>query len=107
MVNSDLARRTWGVHDEATPDEKARASRYIASVADGPADCRLLLDVLGLLPALLTVEHGMPGYRKGCRCKRCRKANANRNQRQRAAAQRTTTVTDCPINTTTNYGGTE
>ena len=101
-MSSDLSRRTWGVNDEATPAEKTRASRYVASIADSPEDCRFLLDVLGLLPARMTVTHGMPGYRQGCRCERCVAANRRRLQRQHA-----TTTADCPINATTNYGGTE
>lgn len=88
---------------ENTTVEKERASLFVTSVATSPADCRELLDVLGLLPKLLTVDHGMPGYRKGCRCKQCRKANANRNQKQRAA-RRVTTTADVPINTTTTGG---
>lgn len=102
MSSSDLSRRTWGVNDEATPAEKEKASRYVASVADSPADCRHLLDVLGLLPRLLTVDHGMPGYQAGCRCERCKAANKRRLKRQRA-----TTTADVPINTTTTFGGTE
>jgi hypothetical protein len=86
-MSLDLNRRTWGVHDSAAPEEKEAAARYVASVAEDAADCRQLLDALGLLPKRLTVvEHGMPGYRAGCTCKRCRKANQNRNRRQRAAA---------------------
>lgn len=87
---------------ESTPEQIGRASLFVASIATSPGDCRQLLDVLGLLPTRMTVEHGMPGYRKGCRCVRCRKANANRNQKQRAA--RRTTTADVPINTTTGGG---
>lgn len=103
-MSLDLNRRTWGVHDEASPQEQQRAARYVAAVATSADDCRQLLDVLGLLPKLLTVKHGMPGYRAGCRCKRCRKANANRTQKQRA--RHATTTADCPINTTTSGGPT-
>jgi hypothetical protein len=96
-VSLDLDRQTWGVHDTATTDEKTAASRYVASMAVDAADCRLLLDVLGLLPKRLTVtEHGMRGYRQGCTCPVCRKANQARSQQRRA-----TTVVDAPINTTT------
>jgi hypothetical protein len=102
MSSSDLSRRTWGINEQATPEEQRRATRYVASVADSPADCRRLLDALGLLPARMTATHGLPGYRAGCRCDRCVAANRRRLQRQRA-----TTTADCPINTTTNYGGTE
>lgn len=99
-MSSDLSRRTWGPHDHATADEQIKASRYVASIAHDKTDCSHLLDVLGLLPALAVVEHGMPGYRAGCRCQTCRRANANRNRRQRAAIPGTTTA-DAPINTRT------
>jgi hypothetical protein len=91
-MSLDLNRRTWGVHDTATAEEKEAAARYVASVAEDAADCRQLLDLLGLLPKHLTVtEHGMRGYRQGCTCGTCRKANAKRNERQKAARQKTTT----------------
>jgi hypothetical protein len=84
--------------------EEDRARRTIAARAIDAADCALLLEVVGLLPGhesrLTRITHGMPGYRLGCRCKRCRKANANRNVQQRAR-QRETTTADAPINTTT------
>jgi hypothetical protein len=76
------------VKDEATEDEQQRAALYVASVAVDKADCTHLLAVLGLLPKRLTVGHGMAGYRAGCRCKRCRKANTERNRRQRAEQSR-------------------
>jgi hypothetical protein len=95
-MSLDLNRQTWGVHDSATADEKEKATRYVASVADDADDCRQLLDLLGLLPKRLTVvEHGMPGYRAGCKCPVCMEANRIRNQEQRR-----TTVVDAPINTT-------
>lgn len=102
-MGMDLTRQTWSPKDEATAAEKDAAALYVASVATGPADCRQLLDVLGLLPKRLTVTHGMSGYRQGCKCKRCRRANANRLQRQRAkrASVPATTTADCPIDTTT------
>jgi hypothetical protein len=99
-VSLDLNRRTWGPQDHATADEQEKATKYVASIAYDADDCRHLLDVLGLLPKHLTAAHGMPGYRQGCHCETCRKANANRTQRQRAAVP-TTTVADCPTNTTT------
>ncbi|WP_033307386.1 hypothetical protein RFN58_07125 [Streptomyces iakyrus] len=87
-MGKDLNRRTWGPADEATPNEQRRASLYVAAMAGDAADCRQLLDVLGLLPKHLTVQHGMRGYRAGCRCKACRKANTERNRRQRTAQPR-------------------
>lgn len=96
-MSSDLSRRTWGPHDHATSEEELKASRYVASIARDKADCVQLLDALGLLPALARVEHGMPGYQAGCRCKTCRRANANRTRRQRTAIRETTTA-DAPIN---------
>lgn len=99
-MSLELNSRTWGPHDEATPAEKTAATRYVASVATSAADCRHLLDVLGLLPKQRITEHGMTGYRQGCRCVACKRANTARNQRQRAAHKATTTA-DCPINTTT------
>jgi hypothetical protein len=95
----------YGPVVESTAVEKAKASLFVASIATGPADCRQLLDVLGLLPKRMTAVHGMSGYRKGCRCERCSQANNRRNQRLRAA-RRTTTTADCQINTTTTLGGT-
>jgi hypothetical protein len=100
-MSLDLNRQTWGVHDTATADEKTAATRYVASIAVDAADCRQLLDLLGLLPKhLAVVEHGMPGYRQGCKCGRCRKANANDSQRKRDRARRVTAA-DAPTNTTT------
>lgn len=85
----DLSRRTWQPADAATRDERRRASLYVASIATSKDDATQLLAVLGLLPARLTVtDHGMAGYRAGCRCAVCRKANALRTQRQRKAAPR-------------------
>ncbi|MFJ8785008.1 hypothetical protein [Streptomyces sp. NPDC102476] len=86
----DLNSRTWGPQDEATPAEKTAATRYVASIATSPADCRHLLDVLGLLPRRRITEHGMTGYRQGCRCALCKRANTARNRRQRAAHKTTT-----------------
>ncbi|MGW5616216.1 hypothetical protein [Streptomyces sp. NPDC003877] len=78
----NLNRRTWGPADEATTDEKHKASLYVASIAHDKADATHLLGALGLLPKRLTVQHGMPGYRAGCRCTTCRKANTTRLNRQ-------------------------
>lgn len=84
----DLNRRTWSPQDVGTRDERRKASLYVASVATSKDDGVDLLSALGLLPAghpalFAHVQHGMPGYRAGCRCERCRKANTNRNQQQR------------------------
>lgn len=82
-MSSDLSRKTWTTLDQATPDEQTKARRYVASVAVDAEDCRQLLEVLGLCGRRIR-EHGMPGYRQGCRCKTCRRANAARNRSQRA-----------------------
>jgi hypothetical protein len=43
----------------------------------------------------------MPGYRAGCRCPVCRKANSERLHRQRKrTSPPTTTTSDTPGNTT-------
>jgi hypothetical protein len=62
-----------------SPQEKQRAALYVAAQADSADDARELLDALGLLPA---------------------------RPRTRRAAVPATTTADCPINTTTTYGGT-
>ncbi|MBC2903195.1 hypothetical protein [Streptomyces cupreus] len=100
-MSLDLNRQTWGIHDHATPDEKQRATLYVASQARDAADCRQLLDVLGLLPKHVVAEHGMRGYRQGCRCPLCRKANTERTYRQKTkrTGEPATTTADCPINT--------
>jgi hypothetical protein len=87
---NELARHAWTTLDHATPDEQTKARRYVASIAHNADDCRELLDILGLLARPVIRVHGMPGYRKGCRCKTCRKGNAMRNQRQRARKEPTT-----------------
>lgn len=101
----DLNRQTWSPHDQATVDEKQAASLYVASVAVDTADATQLLAMLGLLPrhhpAIMRAdEHGMRGYRIGCRCRLCRKAKAKEDNRRRAGTPATTTA-DHPINTTT------
>lgn len=102
-MSADLNRRTWSPKDEATRDEKDKAALYVASIADNRTDCHQLLAALDLLPVRLVTNHGMTGYRAGCKCTKCRKANANRTRRQRAARASApgTTTADCPINTTT------
>jgi hypothetical protein len=94
----DLERRTWQPADVATRDECAAARKVIAAHATDSDDEQRLLQALGLAPNEIT-EHGMPGYRAGCRCPVCRKANRSRCAAQRA--RHATTVTDAPINTTT------
>jgi hypothetical protein len=103
----DLNRQTWSPHDTATVNEKQGAARYVASIATSAEDATHLLAVLGLLPrhhpaVMRPDEHGMPGYRLGCRCKTCRKAKRMRDiaQKKRASVP-TTTAADAPINTTT------
>jgi hypothetical protein len=88
----DLTRGTWGPLSLATPEECRKASRYVASQARDKQDATELLAILGLLPArhpamIRPDDHGLIGYRLGCRCKPCRKANSNRLDRQRAAAK--------------------
>ena len=85
-------RGTWGPLTVGTPEECRKASLYVASVARDKADATELLAILGLLPArhparIRPGDHGLIGYRLGCRCTPCRKANTNRLQRQRAAAK--------------------
>ncbi|MCX5522255.1 hypothetical protein OG342_05150 [Streptomyces bobili] len=101
----DLNRQTWSPHDNASVNEKKQASLYVASVAADTEDATLLLAMLGLLPrhhpAIMRAdEHGMRGYRLGCRCRQCRKAKAKQDNRRRASVPATTTA-DCPINTRT------
>ena len=101
----DLNRQTWSPHDQATVDEKKQASLYVASVAADTEDATRLLAMLGLLPrhhpAIMRAdEHGMRGYRFGCRCRDCRKAKAKQDNRRRAGVPATPTA-DCPINTVT------
>lgn len=88
-THADLPRPDSLTLGNNTPEERRRAARTTADHARDAADCRDLLDKLGLLPATRVRTHGMPGYRAGCRCKRCRHANAERNRRQRANRTRT------------------
>lgn len=90
-MSLDLNRQTWGVHDSAAPEEKEAAALYVASVAEDAADCRQLLDLLGLLPKRMTAAHGLPGYRAGCRCPVCVGANRARNRGHAPSTTDTTT----------------
>lgn len=95
----DLNRQTWSPHDNASVDEKKQASLYVASVAADAEDATQLLAMLGLLPRhhpaiMRPDEHGMRGYRLGCKCPICRKAKRARDaSRKRAGAPTTTTTT--------------
>lgn len=85
----------------STRREQQAAARYIASRATDSADCRELLDALGLLAAATQrgpgrprgeYPHGHPGrYAQGCRCNDCTAANTERcrNQQQRRVADPT------------------
>ena len=89
-MGTELTGHTWTHLGGATRTERDKAARYVASVALDKDDCTDLLAKLGLLPSghpatLRPQDHGLPGYRKGCRCKRCRKSNAMRLERQKTA----------------------
>jgi hypothetical protein len=91
-MGGDFTGRTWGHLNSGTRDDCEKAARYVASVAHDTADCTQLLAALGLLPArhpaaLRDEDHGLIGYRRGCRCKRCVKANRARLDRQRSAGK--------------------
>lgn len=68
----------------------------VASRATSAADCRQLLDMLGLLPTITEAESALPQddqehgrmstYRHGCRCQKCRSANALRHKQWRRRA---------------------
>lgn len=95
----DLNRQTWSPHDAATVDEKKQASLYVASVAADADDATQLLAMLGLLPRhhpaiMRPDEHGMRGYRIGCRCRECRKAKSKQDNRRRTGAPANTTTGD-------------
>ncbi|MFI0768573.1 hypothetical protein ACH4TQ_27355 [Streptomyces sp. NPDC021218] len=70
-----------------------KAALVVADRSRGPADCRQLLEALGLvLPAPKRrgrprgeYDHGHPAkYAQGCRCDACRAANTRRCARIRA-----------------------
>lgn len=95
----DLNRQTWSPHDNASIDEKQAASLYVASIAADKEDATWLLAMLGLLPrhhpAIMRAdEHGMRGYRIGCRCRDCRKAKAKQDNRRQTGAPTNTTTGD-------------
>ncbi|MDX2513894.1 hypothetical protein PV355_01765 [Streptomyces stelliscabiei] len=69
-----------------TADIRRRAALHVASKAVDKADATQLLAALGLLPrahpaVLRADEHGMRGWRFGCRCTKCRKAKSDDNRR--------------------------
>lgn len=82
-----------------TPSEKA-AALTVADKAQSVADCRELLDMLGLLPedrsvpdtSVVGVDLGLGHgrfrmYLAGCRCNPCRAKNAEMKRKARAKAQ--------------------
>lgn len=77
-----------------TPEQQHAAALYAASRSHDAADCRQLLDALGLLGIerikpqrgrpRKTYDHGQAGmYARGCRCQECKDANARRCRQQR------------------------
>ena len=78
-----------------TPDERHRVALHAVLAADTVPERKHLLDVLGLL-ATLPRTHGLDGWREGCVCKRCRRADTRHEMK---ASVPTPTTTDCPINT--------
>lgn len=69
-----------------TADIRRRAALHVASKAVDKADATQLLAALGLLPkghpaTLRPQDHGMRGWRLGCRCTVCRKAKSDDNRR--------------------------
>jgi len=77
--------------------EQLLAARAVHRAARDADDERHLLDVLGLVATPRITEHGMTGYRAGCKCRTCRKAGTDRAGRQTTPP--TTTTADAPINT--------
>lgn len=70
-----------------TADTRRTAALYVASKAANAEDATQLLAALGLLPrahpaVLRADEHGMRGWRLGCRCPKCRKAKSDDNRRR-------------------------
>lgn len=67
-------------------DTRHAAALYVASIARDKEDATELLAALGLLPrahpaVLRPSDHGMRGWRFGCRCSKCRKAKSDDNRR--------------------------
>jgi hypothetical protein len=93
-MGADFTGHTWTHLDTASRAESDRAARYVTGMAArDKADATHLLAVLGLLPAghpatLRPSDHGMRGYKVGCRCERCVKWNRNRLDRQKKAARK-------------------
>ena len=75
--------------DGSSEDDLHRAALQAVLAGRSVPEREDLLKAIGFLATPRPVVHGMPGYRKGCRCKSCRKANAARCRRQRAAKPRT------------------
>lgn len=72
-----------------TADTRRAAALHVASKAVDKADATQLLAALGLLPkghpaTLRPQDHGMRGWRLGCRCVICRKAKSDLDRRMRA-----------------------
>ncbi|MDX2763362.1 hypothetical protein PV729_45510 [Streptomyces europaeiscabiei] len=72
-----------------TAETRRAAALHVASKAVDKADATQLLAALGLLPkghpaTLRPQDHGMRGWRFGCRCPKCRKAKSDDNRRVRA-----------------------
>lgn len=90
-----------------SPEELRKAALAVADRAIDAADCALLLNVLGLTGTstrLVDIEHGLRGYRKGCKCPTCTAANRNRNRKQRSALKQATAAADAPGNAGTEGG---
>lgn len=87
-------------------NETRKAALAVAAHATGPDDCRILLDMLGLLaqppmpkrkPGRPRIDHGHGDYRtygKGCRCADCREAHRVRCAKQRAARAKNPAAAD-------------
>lgn len=74
-------------------NETRKAALTVADRAHDAADCKQLLDMLGLIPDLMTEEprdkrkHGTPyTYRTGCHCDQCTAAHTARCRERRANA---------------------
>jgi len=94
MGNDALMQSAYTQAATNSPEELRRAALAVADRATDAADCALLLDALGLTgktTRLIDIEHGMRGYRKGCKCPTCTAANRNRNREQRSAGGRVQT----------------